>query len=77
MPKPHVDHRSKNDMLIDFIEELESLFVSLGKTLSDVEISLDSAYCVQKVLKALFDARLRVITCANYTWLGHKFNFFS
>ena len=46
LPEPHVKHRSKNDMLIDFIKDLNSLFTASVQTLSEVEITEDSAYCV-------------------------------
>lgn len=72
LPKTHVKHRSKNDILIDFIEDLESQTVSKGHTLSEIELSFDSAYCVQKVMKAVFDAEFRCITKPNN---NHKFEF--
>jgi hypothetical protein len=53
LPESHVKHRSKNDMLIDFIENLESLAVAKDQKLSEVEITFDSAFCRQKVMKAV------------------------
>lgn len=72
LPEPHAKHCSKNDMLIDFIEELEALFATKSQTLSEVEISFDSAYCVQKVMQALSKAQLRVVTKPTNK---HKFEF--
>lgn len=40
---PHVKHRSKNDMLIDFIEDLDQKVATKDKTLSEIEITFDSA----------------------------------
>lgn len=42
LPKSHAKYRSKNDMLIDFIANLESLVADRNQTLSDVEITFDS-----------------------------------
>lgn len=53
-------------------QELKSLFAASVQTLSEVEISFDSAYCVQKVMQAVCDADLRVITKPNN---NHKFEF--
>jgi len=62
----------KNDMLIDFIENLNSLIVNRGLTLSEIELSFDSAYCVQKVMLAVSEAQLRVVTKPSN---NHKFEF--
>lgn len=65
LPESHAEHRSKNDMLIDFIENLKSQFATSVQTLSFVPISFDSAYCVQKVMQAICDTDLKVITKPN------------
>jgi hypothetical protein len=36
LPEPHAKHRSKNDMFIDFIENLESQVAARGQTLSEI-----------------------------------------
>ena len=72
LPEPHVNHRSKNDMLIDFIAALESLVAAKNQTLSEVEITFDSAYCVQKVMKAVEQAEFRCVTKPDN---NHKFEF--
>lgn len=72
LPEPHAKHRSKNDMLIDFIEYLDSKVAAKNQTLSEIEIIFDSAYCVQKVLKAVSKAGLRCVTKPNN---NHKFEF--
>jgi len=72
LPKPHPKHRSKNDMFSDFIADLESLVADRNQTLSDVEITFDSAYCVQKVMKAVGQTELRCVTKPDN---NHKFEF--
>ncbi len=72
LPKPHFKHRSKNDILIDFIGHLDSLALAKNQTLSEIELSFDSAYCVQKVMQAVSNAQLRVITKPNN---NHQFEF--
>jgi len=72
LPESHSKHRSKNDMLIDFINDFNSLVIASGDTLSEIEITFDSAYCVQKVMLAVCHAELRVITKPNN---NHKFDF--
>lgn len=69
---PHSKHRSKNDMLIDFIKNFHSMVIAKGYTLSEVEITFDSAYCVQKVMRVICDIDLRVITKPSQT---QKFEF--
>ena len=69
---PHVKHRSKNEMLIDFLEDLEFQATARSQTLSEIELSFDSAYCIQKVMRAVSNAGLRVITKPNN---NHKFEF--
>jgi len=72
LPKPHSQHRCKNDIFIDFIENLNSIVIEKGHTLSEIELSFDSAFCVQKVIQAVSDAELRLITKPNN---NHKFEF--
>lgn len=72
LPEPHVKHRSKNDMLIDFIEDLDQNVATKDQTLSEIEITFDSAYCVQKVIKAVSKAKFRCVTKPNN---NHKFEF--
>jgi len=60
LPKPHAKHRSKNDMLVEFIEDLKSLVTTKNQVLSEVEITFEG--CVQKVMKAVFKAELRCVT---------------
>ena len=71
LPKGHDDHRSKNDIAADFINYLNKAVKQNNKTLEDVEFIADSAYCVQKVMRAVCDAGLRAVTKAPNT---HKFN---
>ena len=72
LPQKHPSHRSKNDMVKDYINHLNESIQTQGKTLENVEIVFDSAYCVQKVMIAAEQAHLRVITKAGNT---HKFEF--
>ncbi|MCP4650326.1 MAG: transposase, partial [PVC group bacterium] len=71
LPKDHADHRSKNDIAADVINSLDELAKKNNKTLQEVEFTADSAYCVQKVIKAAGDAGLRVVTKPSNT---HKFD---
>lgn len=59
-------------MLIDFIEGFNSLKVTKGYELSEIEITFDSAYCVQKVMRAVCHAKFRGKTKPNN---NHKFEF--
>ncbi len=72
LPKPHVEHRSKNDILINFIKNLNSQATAKHLTLSDIELTFDSAFCVQKVIQMVTDVQLRIVTKANNK---HKFEF--
>jgi hypothetical protein len=85
LPKPHVEHRSKNDILIDFIKDLDAQVTAkhliedkvfckklYPRSLSDTELTFDSAFCVQKVMQMVTDVQLRVVTKANN---NHKFEF--
>lgn len=72
LPTDHPDHRSKNDIACDEIRLLREQCDRWGQALGETEILFDSAYCVQKVVKAADDAGLRIITKAGNT---HKFEF--
>ena len=72
LPEPHPQHRSKNDMLIDFISIFNSEVLASGYNLSEIEITFDSAYCVQKVMRAVYNAELRCVTKPNN---NHQFEF--
>lgn len=72
LPKPHVKHRSKNDIFIDFIDNLTEQAAGRGHTLEEIELSFDSAYCVQKVMQVVSKAQIRVVTKPNN---NHKFDF--
>lgn len=72
LPESHSKHRSKNDMLIDFIEDFNSIKVTKGYRLSEIEITFDSAYCVQKVMRTICHAEFRCVTKPNN---NHKFEF--
>ena len=72
LPKSHVDHRSKNDMVVDFIHDLKNQANNRNKTLSEVEVTFDSAYCIQKVIQAACIAQLRIISKPSN---NHKFEF--
>jgi hypothetical protein len=71
LPEFHVKHRSKNDMLIDFIKDLKSRLAQKSHQLSEVEITFDSAYCVQKVMNVVSQASFRCVTKPNN---NHKFD---
>jgi hypothetical protein len=70
LPKPHIEHRSKNDILIDFIQYLDAQVTAKHLTLSDIELTFDSAFCVQKVMQKVTEVQLRIVTKANN---NHKF----
>lgn len=72
LPKGHPDYRSKNDIARDEILLLEKECDKNGYCLEEVEILFDSAYCVQKVMKAANDVGLRIVTKSGNT---HKFEF--
>ena len=59
-------------MLVEFIDDLKSRGDAQNQALSEVEITFDSAYCVQFVLKAVFKAELRCVTKPDN---NHKFEF--
>jgi hypothetical protein len=60
-------------MLIDFIKDLESQLIAKKLTLSQIEISFDSAFCVQKVIQAVDDACICESSPKQVT--THKFEF--
>jgi hypothetical protein len=62
LPKTHPDHRSKNDMACDFISQLKAESQKRGCSLDQVEITFDSAYCKQKVIKAAKNAGLTFVS---------------
>ena len=72
LPKEHPQHRSKNDMTREFIEHLEVQSKKYAHSLEAVEITFDSAYCVQKVIGALQKALLTFVTKPSN---NHKFEF--
>lgn len=72
LPGCHPDHRSKNDIARDEIIRLSKACERGGRSLSDVEILFDSAFCRQKVVRAAEAAGLRIITKPGNT---HKFEF--
>lgn len=72
LPKPHIDHQSKNDMVVDFLEDLNNQAIHRNQTLSEVEVTFDSAYCIQKVIQAAIISQLRIVTKPSN---NHKFEF--
>jgi len=62
LPKTHPDHRSKNDMACDFIKQLKAESQNRGCSLDQVEITFDSAYCKQKVIRAAQNAGLTLVS---------------
>lgn len=72
LPKTHPDHRSKNDMACDFINQLKAESQNRGCSLDHVEITFDSAYCKQKVIRAAQNAGLTFVSKPNN---NHTFEF--
>jgi hypothetical protein len=72
LPKEHPDHRSKNDMACEFIALLKTTSRKRNQSLDQVEITFDSAYCKQKVIKAAKQAGLTVVSKPGNTY---KFEF--
>lgn len=72
LPKEHPAYKSKNDMVIDFINTLKETVEKRNYTLKGVEIIFDSAYNVDKLKKAARKAGLTVFSKAKNT---QKYNF--
>lgn len=72
LPKSHIDHSSKNDMVVDFIHDLKNQAANRNQALCEVEVTFDSAYCIQKVIQAACIAKLRIISKPSN---NHKFEF--
>jgi hypothetical protein len=62
LPKTHPDHRSKNDMARDFIKQLKDESQNRDCSLDQVEITFDSAYCKQKVIRAAQNAGFTLVS---------------
>ena len=72
LPPEHPDYRSKNDITRDEIHLLKKNCERRGYSLGETEITFDSAFCRQKVLKAAEAAGLRIVSKPSNT---HKFEF--
>ncbi|WP_124328574.1 hypothetical protein [Desulfonema ishimotonii] len=62
LPEEHPGYRSKNDIARDELIRLKSECDKKGFGPGETEFLSDSAYCVQKVIKAAQNAGLRIIT---------------
>ena len=72
LPKKHKDHRTKIEMSRDFINTLKKEGDKRQATLKDVDITFDSAYYKNKLIKAVDNADLRLVSKPSNTF---KFEF--
>jgi len=72
VPDTHPQHRSKNDMVREFLQTLQAETQKRGQSLEEVELLIDSAYHVVKVITAAKVLGIRIISKAANT---HKFEF--
>lgn len=71
-PKTDPKHKSKNDLVVDFLDQLKREAHRRDVSLDMIDITFDSAYAVEKVTNAAKNAGLTVVSKAKSSY---KFEF--